>query len=63
MARVITFSTDGGGDLDAREIVFHSGGTSFRIDGLEVTSPLLGTHNVQNLLAALCACRGLGIPL
>jgi UDP-N-acetylmuramoyl-tripeptide--D-alanyl-D-alanine ligase len=66
-ARVITFSVAGGpeerGDLDATELHFHSGGTTFRLEGREVTSPLLGTHNVQNLLAALCVARGLGVPL
>ncbi len=62
-AQIITFSTDGEGDLDARDIVFHAGGTTFRLNGHEVTSPLLGTHNVQNLLAALCVCQGLGVPL
>ncbi len=51
------------GDLHATDILFHSGGTTFRLDGYEVTSPLLGTHNVQNLLAALCVCVGLGIRL
>ncbi|MEM7307519.1 MAG: UDP-N-acetylmuramoyl-tripeptide--D-alanyl-D-alanine ligase [Planctomycetota bacterium] len=63
-AEVITFSTSGSGaDLEASDIVFHAGGTTFRLNGVEVTSPLLGTHNVQNLLAALCVCRGLGIPV
>ena len=51
------------GDLAAEDIVFHSGGTTFRLEGCEVTSPLLGTHNVQNLLAALCVCQGLGYAL
>ncbi len=66
-ARVITFSVEGGegerGDLDASELYFHSGGTTFRLNGFEVTSPLLGTHNVQNLLAALAVAVGLGVPL
>jgi UDP-N-acetylmuramoyl-tripeptide--D-alanyl-D-alanine ligase len=62
-ARVITFSLEGEGDLDASDVWTHSGGTTFRLDGVEITSPLLGLHNVQNLLAALAACRGLGIPL
>ena len=61
-----TFSVEGDGELDARELVFHSGGTTFRLhgagpDSIELTSPLLGTHNVQNLLAALLVCRGLGL--
>ncbi len=62
-ARVITFSVEGDGDLDAKDVWSHKGGTTFRLEGREVTSPLLGLHNVQNLLAALAACRGLGIPL
>ena len=71
-ARVLTFSVEGSGaergDLDARALYFHSGGTTFKLDGLglaghEVTSPLLGTHNVENLLAALCAAEGLGLEL
>jgi UDP-N-acetylmuramoyl-tripeptide--D-alanyl-D-alanine ligase len=62
-ASVISFSIDGEGDLNATDVWFHSGGTTFRLDGQEVTSPLLGLHNVQNLLAALAACRGLGLSL
>lgn len=62
-ARVITFSVEGDGDLDARDVWSHKGGTTFRLEGREITSPLLGLHNVQNLLAALAACRGLDIPL
>lgn len=61
--RVLTFSLDGEGDLDARDVWFHPGGTTFRLDGREITSPLLGLHNVQNLLAALAACRGFGLEL
>ncbi len=71
-ARVLTFSVEGSGaergDLDARELFFHAGGTTFKLDGCkldgrEVTSPLVGTHNVENLLAALCVAQGLGIEL
>jgi UDP-N-acetylmuramoyl-tripeptide--D-alanyl-D-alanine ligase len=66
-ARVLTFSVEGGGsergDLDARRLHFHPGGTTFELQGRAVTSPLLGTHNVENLLAALCAGIGLGFAL
>lgn len=62
-AKVITFSVDGAGDLDATDVWFHAAGTTFKLDGQEVTFPLLGLHNLQNLLAALAACRGLGIDL
>jgi UDP-N-acetylmuramoyl-tripeptide--D-alanyl-D-alanine ligase len=62
-ARVITVSVDGDGDLDATDVVFHGAGTSFRFEGHEVTVPLLGTHNVLNLLCALATCRGLGLDI
>jgi len=62
-ARVITFSIEGDGDLNATDVWFHSGGTTFRLEGREITVPLLGTHNVQNLLAAFAACRGLDVEL
>ena len=66
-ARVISFSIEGGpaerGDLDATRLHFHAGGTRFLLDGKEIESPLRGTHNVQNLLAALCVCVGLDIPI
>ena len=42
---------------------FGEHGTTFRLDGREVSSPLLGVHNVHNLLCALAACRGLGLEL
>ena len=71
-ARVITFSVCAGeegessaepGDLNATDLLFHSGGTTFRLGDREVTTTLLGTHNVQNLLAALSVAVGLGISL
>ena len=66
-ARVVTFSVEGSGaergDLDARRLFFHSGGTTFELNGRVVTSPLVGTHNVENLLAALCVALGLGLEL
>ena len=62
-ARVITISVDGDGDLNASEPFFHSGGATFKLLGHEVTSPLLGVHNISNLLSALGVCIGLGISI
>lgn len=62
-APVTTFSVEGRGDLDASDVWFHSAGTTFKLEGREVTFPLLGLHNLQNLLGALAVCRGLGIDL
>jgi UDP-N-acetylmuramoyl-tripeptide--D-alanyl-D-alanine ligase len=62
-ARVATISVEGEGEFDATDLWFHSGGTTFRLRGHEVTSPLIGSHNVYNLLAALAAATGMGLPL
>ena len=62
-ARVLTFSVDGDGDLNATDLVFDGGRSVFQLEGREVCLPALGTHNVQNLLAALGACVGMGLDL
>ena len=70
-ARVITYSVEGGGDGDADGVGdynaerpwFHAAGTTFRLRGHEITSPLLGVHNISNLLAAIAACEAVGLPL
>ena len=66
-APVISVSVDGRGagqgDLNATGVEFHPGGTRFRLEGRELCSPLLGVHNVHNVLCALAACRGLGLDL
>lgn len=63
-ARVLTFSIEGTGDLDARDLWFESGTTRFRLNGQHaVALPMLGAHCVQNLLAALAACTALGLEL
>jgi UDP-N-acetylmuramoyl-tripeptide--D-alanyl-D-alanine ligase len=70
-ARVLSFSVDGGsdgdrdaiGDFNAESPWFHAGGTTFRLRGHEITSPLLGIHNISNLLAAIAACEAVGLKL
>jgi UDP-N-acetylmuramoyl-tripeptide--D-alanyl-D-alanine ligase len=70
-ARVISYSVAGGGDgdgdgvgdLNAEKPWFHAAGTTFRLRGHEITSPLLGVHNISNLLAALGACLAMGLSL
>ncbi|MEO0650614.1 MAG: UDP-N-acetylmuramoyl-tripeptide--D-alanyl-D-alanine ligase [Planctomycetota bacterium] len=59
-AQVVTVGVDSEADLQATDVVFHSGGTNFRLDGREVASPLLGTHNVSNLLVSFALVRALG---
>ena len=62
-AKVLTFGLDGVGDFTATDIVFDRGGTSFQVYGRRLRSPLLGLHNVQNVMAAIAACHGFGIGL
>ncbi|TAJ19429.1 MAG: UDP-N-acetylmuramoyl-tripeptide--D-alanyl-D-alanine ligase, partial [Planctomycetota bacterium] len=62
-SRVVTCSVQGDADLVARELLFHSVATSFQLGPLRVTLPLLGTHNVSNLLLAIAACQELGLGL
>lgn len=72
-ARAIRFGLSSkGADIYASNVWFHGAGTTFRLHaapgwGLksahEVTVPFLGLHMVQNLLAALAACAGLGLDL
>ena len=65
---------DAEADFSATDPLFHGAGTTFRlwvrepgggrrVDRGEITSPLLGIHNVHNLLAGLAACHGLGVEL
>ncbi len=61
--RTLTFGVGVDADLAASQVLSHAAGTSFVLEGRPVTSPLLGLHNLQNLLAALAVCRGLGIEL
>jgi len=68
-ARVVTFSVDGDGDYDANEVLFHGSGTTFQLHDRgagtshEVTTSLLGLHAVQNIMAAIAACREMGFSM
>ncbi|HTF90020.1 MAG TPA: UDP-N-acetylmuramoyl-tripeptide--D-alanyl-D-alanine ligase [Planctomycetota bacterium] len=70
-AKISTFSVEGTrdgdrdavGDFNAEKPWFHAAGTTFRLRGQEITSPLLGIHNISNLLAAIAACEAVGLSL
>ncbi|MCC8180713.1 MAG: UDP-N-acetylmuramoyl-tripeptide--D-alanyl-D-alanine ligase, partial [Planctomycetes bacterium] len=58
-----TFSIHGAqADAMAKDIKVSEKGTEFTVDGVKVTLPLLGRHNIGNCLAAMLAARHLGIP-
>ena len=68
-ARVLTFGLDSQADLMARDLHFEGGCSHFTLTGsalerpLALRLPMLGSHMVQNLLAALAAVVGMGVPL
>ncbi|MGH2740693.1 MAG: UDP-N-acetylmuramoyl-L-alanyl-D-glutamate--2,6-diaminopimelate ligase [Actinomycetota bacterium] len=57
----LTYGTEAGADIVGREIRLSTEGIQFRVDGLEIRSPLRGAFNVYNCLAALTAARQVGI--
>jgi UDP-N-acetylmuramoyl-L-alanyl-D-glutamate--2,6-diaminopimelate ligase len=59
----ITYGVGEGADVRATDVETTRGGVSFRVDGLQVGSPLRGMFNVENCLAALAAARALQIDL
>jgi UDP-N-acetylmuramoyl-L-alanyl-D-glutamate--2,6-diaminopimelate ligase len=64
--RVLTYGTSEGADVRAEAVALRADGTSFRLvvageDAGEVSTPLVGTHNVLNLLAAVGAAAALGV--
>jgi UDP-N-acetylmuramoyl-L-alanyl-D-glutamate--2,6-diaminopimelate ligase len=65
--RVRTYGIGVGADFEAREIRMSLEGTRFELVGpglrWPVESPLIGLHNVENVLAALGAVDSLHIPL
>ena len=60
---MVTYAIDRDADLRALDVAVDAGGISFRVDGVEVRSRLLGRFNVWNCLAAMGSARGVGIPL
>ena len=53
----------GAGSFAADRLVLSALGSSFAVDGVEVSLRLPGEHNVLNALAALAALRAAGVPV
>jgi UDP-N-acetylmuramate--alanine ligase len=49
------------GDLEARDLSLHPGGSRFSVEGVPVELRVPGRHNVLNALAALASCRAAGL--
>jgi UDP-N-acetylmuramate--alanine ligase len=50
-------------DIRGQDVVLEAGGSRFRVDNVDFSLPVPGRHNVANALAAIAACRALGVPL
>ncbi len=50
-------------DLRAEEVTLTPEGSTFRVGEVRFRLPVPGRHNVENALAAMAACRALGVPL
>ncbi len=59
--RQVWFGLGDGADLRATDVAPRGAGVSFRVDGVEVTLPVPGAHNVWNALAALGVGREMGV--
>ena len=63
-AQVVTYGVDAAADLRATDIVLDERACpTFTVDGMRVSVPLPGAHNVSNALAALAAARACGVDL
>jgi UDP-N-acetylmuramoyl-L-alanyl-D-glutamate--2,6-diaminopimelate ligase len=59
----LTYGVGDGSQLRAIDVESSPRGVRFRVDGVQVRSPLRGAFNVHNCLAALAAGRQVGIDL
>lgn len=48
-------------DVRGRDVELGTHGSTFTVDGVRFTLPVPGEHNVENALAAIAACRALGV--
>ena len=56
----VSFGIDSG-DLQARDLSLHAGGSSFDVEGVRVELRVPGRHNVLNALGAIASCRAAGL--
>jgi len=61
-APLLTFALEGDADIVPEGLELSPAGARMTVAGREVTTPLLGRFNVENVLGAVAAARLLGIP-
>ncbi len=58
-----TFGFGERADLRGVHVALTATNSTFTVEGVRFTLPMPGRHNVSNALAALAACRAIGVPL
>jgi UDP-N-acetylmuramoyl-L-alanyl-D-glutamate--2,6-diaminopimelate ligase len=58
----VTYAIDQDADYRATDVEFDLMGSRFRCGELDLSTPLPGLFNVQNVLAAVATARSLGVP-
>jgi UDP-N-acetylmuramoyl-L-alanyl-D-glutamate--2,6-diaminopimelate ligase len=58
---VVTFGIDHDADVRATDLRSTLTGSTFRVDGIELRTPLPGRFNVSNVLGAVAVARALGV--
>jgi UDP-N-acetylmuramate--alanine ligase len=59
----VTFGFGERADVRGTHLELAPASTRFRVEGIPYTLPVPGAHNAENALAAVAACRALGVPL
>jgi UDP-N-acetylmuramate--alanine ligase len=59
----VRFGFSARADLRGEDVVLQPAGSRFRVEDVAFTLPVPGRHNVANALAAIAACRAVGVAL
>ncbi len=59
----IVFGFGAGASVRGTDVELGPASARFRVDGVAFALPVPGRHNVENALAAIAACRAVGVPL
>ena len=59
----VVFGLGPGAGVRGVDVALEPRGAAFTVEGVRFTLPVPGRHNVENALAAIAACRAVGVPL
>jgi UDP-N-acetylmuramate--alanine ligase len=62
-AGAVTFGLGAAADLRGTGVALEAGTSRFSVDGAAFELGVPGRHNIENALAALAACRAVGVPV